>query len=205
VSAVRAAVPCRSARVFGQRVCAFAISTVFATIPLRVNAVENAGFATDLSSWNNFFGHPAAWDPTDASGNPASGSARISNPFPGNGGALFVLGQCEVAIPNQSYRFGARAQLLAGSAPGVAAEIVASFHLSSDCSDTPLVSHFGSGSYATTWERITGFAPANAQAGSIRVWIALSKEAGVDSVESARFDDVFLTLTPVFRDGFESP
>ena len=205
MSVVPIALPYRSERIVGHRFGALAISILFAALPLRVNAVENAGFATDLSSWNNFFGHPAEWDPADASGNPASGSARISNPFPGNGGALLVLGQCEVAIPNQAYRFGARAQLLAGSSPGVAAEIVASFHLSSDCSDAQLISHFGTGSYATTWEPITGFAPANAQAGSIRVWIALSKEAGVDSVESARFDDVFLTPTPVFRDGFESP
>jgi hypothetical protein len=188
-----------------RRIRALVALAALTALPLSAQAVENAGFATDLSSWNNFYGHPAQWDPADASGNPASGSARISNPFPGNGGALLVLGQCEVAIPNQSYRFGARAQLLAGSSPGVAAEVVASFHLSSDCSDSQLISHFGTGSLATTWERITGFAPANAQAGSIRIWIALSKEAGVDSVESARFDNVFLTPMPVFRDGFESP
>jgi hypothetical protein len=205
VSATCLAVPSRSARIVAQRVRALAIPIALAALPARAHAVENAGFATDLSSWNNFFGHPAEWDPADASGNAASGSARISHPFPGNGGALLVLGQCELAIPNQSYRFGARAQVLEGAPAGVAAEIVASFHLSSDCSDKPLVNHFGTGSYATTWERISGFAPANAQAGSIRIWIALSKEAGVDSVESARFDDVFLTPTPLFRDGFESP
>ena len=173
------------------------------SIPGAAFALDNAGFDTDLSVWSNLFNRPVRWDPADASGDPASGSALVDNPFPGNGGAMIALLQCEVVIPNQTYRFGTRAQMLPDAPAGATAEVIASFFMSSDCSDAPLVTYFGASTAATDWNRISGQALANPDAGSIRVSLAVGKEAGVDELASARFDDVFLTMTPLFRSGFE--
>jgi hypothetical protein len=173
--------------------------------PSQAQSLANAGFDTDLAAWSNPFDRPVAWDPLDATGDPDSGSARVSHPLPGNGGIALALGQCMPVLANQRYRVGAWAQLVAEPPPNVTGELIVRMHATADCSDVAFTAYDVAYTIGTTWERIQGVVPPTALAGSLQVWLGVGKPTGVDETISARFDDVFVIPLPLFVNGFESP
>lgn len=166
--------------------------------------VLNSGFDTDLGGWSNPFARPAAWDPLDALGAPGSGSARVGNDQPGNNGTSQVLSQCVPVLPGQAYRFGALARVVPGQPALVYVRLVAQALATPDCSGDPLSSHFDSQfSTDTSWRLIGGEVPGNPSLQSIRLWLAISKPAGVNEPVFVQFDDVHLFADRIFGNGFQ--
>jgi len=199
-----------------------------ATVPLLVAsalaaAAPLAAFDGGMLVNGDFFGSTSSWlhtNPTtgalsyqgvDATGEPGSGSARITNYAPINFAGDDAY-QCVTGIlPGESYSFGGQIYIVTNDARTGYATIHVSFHETSNCSTAPLPG--GSTPQVTTatmgtFRPVRGpdvVAPQGALAAKVTLH-TLKNEA--DFVLQFHFDDVFLCAVSepceIFADDFES-
>ena len=196
-------------RVLSATRCALAslvIAGAFSTSGVAAQALVNGDFASDLDGWVDVWGRPAAWNPEDALGDPASGSAQLSWEDPGNNATRLTRAQCVQIHPGQEYRVSALGRVLPDQPPFVFVRLAAHVHDNLTC----IGEHTGDFSdpqfiQSTTWGEMSFAVPTQATDRAIRVWLAISKPLGVVEPVHVLIDDVMLTTDTIFAHGFEQP
>lgn len=154
--------------------------------------VVNGGFDTGIGSWTNPSPNFIAmsWSPTDATGNPASGSIRVTNTdthagFGGSGPT-----QCVALTPGSLANISMRIRIPSGQSGTANVAPWLAFYSGNDCTGT------GGGSIVLTvpsqfdtWEMQTSTetVPPNMHSGMLILWIGKTSDAGTFM---AYFDDV---------------
>ena len=111
-----------------------ALATVFGvTFAWGQNLVSNPSFDTDVTGWAPFAMTTIVWDPLDAHGNPASGSALVSNasttPGDASGSRQCVAG----IIGGQAYHIGADILVPSGQAETGTGELLVQWYDQPGC------------------------------------------------------------------------
>ena len=201
---------------------ALALASLVLTVPLA-RSTPLAAFDGGLLVNGDFFGSTDSWLHTnsnagamsyqgvDATGEPGSGSARITNYAPVNFAGDDAFQCIAGVVPGERYSFGGKIYIVTNDARTGYGSIHVGFHGTSNCStaslagdSSPLVSTATMGSFRT----VRGpdvVAPPGALA--VRVTLhTLKNEA--DFVLQFHFDDVFLCAASepceIFADDFES-
>jgi hypothetical protein len=164
--------------------------------------VTNGTFDSDLSGWNNAYGHPAVWDGLDANDSSSSGSVYLTNPY--SNSLLRTLRQCIPVAPNTLYVFSAQVYLPSGQMDVGGGALRPEFYDNANCSGSGSAQYSDTVGVEDTWETasLEFTSPANAVA--VGFWLAV--ESGDNPPLSVHFDEVSMVLgdTLIFEDGFES-
>jgi len=148
-----------------------------------LSSVANGGFDTGLGSWTN----PApsyvtmSWSPTDATGNPASGSVLVSNSYKDPVGAGTGPTQCVAVTPGSLANISARMRVPSVQSGAGSASIGLYFYAGSNCNGTYYSYIWVAGpSQLDTWETRTGTGavPAGAHSGSLVLWTGKTSNTG---------------------------
>lgn len=191
------------------RSCALASLVIAGTLAVsEVGAQElvNGDFASDLAGWVDVWGRPAAWNPEDALGDPASGSAQLSWEDPGNNATRLTRAQCVQIHPGRHYQLSALGRVLPDQPPFVFVRLVAHVHDNPTCSGE-YTAEFSDPRFiqSTTWDAMGFVVRTQTTDRAIRVWLAISKPSGAIDPVHVLIDDVMLTTETLFADGFDLP
>ena len=168
------------------------------------NLVLNADFDTDVTEWSTFTTATIDWSPMDADGNPASGSAVVTN-LSDTAGDSTGARQCIDGISEgTSYLFAVDILLPGGQSETGYADLFVQWNDEPGCSG-----YLGSAfsphvSIATpdVWYRVSDMAQAPAGAESARVRLSVRKWE--DHGTLAVHHDTVEFEAMIFVDGFES-
>ncbi len=154
----------------------------------------NGGFDSNLVAWTNELpGFIAmSWSPADATGNPESGSVRVTNSVPAAGGAGSGPEQCVALTPGSTVSITVRMRIPPGQSATATVNPQVYAHPSGDCSGS---SSAGQGlsmrgpSLPDTWETQTAMwtVPPGIHSAKLMLWISKTTAAGTFT---AYFDDV---------------
>jgi len=188
------------------RFAALALAAVFpAPFAWGQNLVFNPTFDTDVAGWSAEGTSSIVWDSLDADGNPASGSALVTNlsttANDSTGARQCVDGLTEATF----YRFAADILVPGGQSETGHAHLLAQWYGGPGCGggQVGLVDTFGiSTSTPDVWytDSVTAEAPAGTQSARLRLSIWKNEESGT---LVAHFDNVEFA-NQIFSDGFES-
>ena len=169
------------------------------------NLVVNPDFDSDVSGWSTSATASIEWDPLDAEGDPASGSALVTNR---STTALDATGawQCLDFIEAEAfYRLAAEVLVPSGQSETGYAELLVQWFDTPGCGGGQLGLNTTPGVSTSTpdaWYLDAGVVEAPAATQSARLRLSVLKIEDSGSLE-AHFDNVeFVEL--VFFDGFES-
>lgn len=186
------------------------LAGVFVPIQAKAagNLLINSDFDADLTGWDNPLARPAQWQPVDAGGDPASGSAHLINDTPvGNDGTLLILSQCMPATAGHVYAFGADLQLPPGQPEFTTAGVFLISYSSGDCSLGELNFQGATLSATSGWQSVSGELATSPDTQSLILTLGVSKPGSVTVETKAYFDRVYLVDLDddvVFANGFES-
>lgn len=156
------------------------------------NLINNPGFDTDLSDWDNPQARSALWSDLDSSNSPASGSALIANTGAGNNTTQLVLSQCLPASGSTEYRWGGQASVPGMQPEFVSARILILIHDTADCSGSALQVESVGSADVDAWELVGESIISDSATQSIRLGLGIFKPSGVDNEVSGYFDNIFL-------------
>jgi len=154
--------------------------------------LTNPGFATDLSDWSNENNRPAIWNSRDASNDPASGSAQLTNVGVSNGGVPLTLSQCHRVNAATEYGYGGNVLVPANQPVDTSAQIFILSFASTDCSDTSVQVDAIASVAVETWLAIGGTLFTANGVSSIRISLGVLKPGGESADAQALFDDIYL-------------
>jgi hypothetical protein len=165
------------------------------------NLASNGGFDLGLTGWRVTGEGTASASPDDVAGDPASGSALLSNALPDAGTRTHPIDQC-VALPGAGeYEVTGSARVDPAQPPGRATVAVLRY-AGPDCTGSLIG---GAGQFVTrsaTWAA-TGFRVTMPDGGSLLLRIGVDKP-GAGGTLVVQVDAVSVVRTPqVFSDGFE--
>lgn len=171
--------------------------------------IANGHFDHDISGWdlNSFVPEPnARWVSEDALGDPTSGSAELDNIGLGNNATQLGLALCLPASAGLPYEAGAMARMTTPTTDGLPM-ITVTAHDTPNCTTSPpLHTSWLTFGFVHEWtESVQSFV---APAGTIRlrIFVGVTKSAGVTETLSARFDKIYLLGDDtLFQDRFELP
>ena len=161
------------------------------TAQAQTELLSNPGFAMDLSGWSNLNNRPAQWDAADASSNPASGSALLTNVGTSNGAIPLALSQCIRVSTATEYGFGATVRVAPGQPADTTAYVFVQTYQASDCSGNAIQSE-SIGSVATDWLSTGRTLFTTNDTSSIRLSLGVGKPSGETGDAVAYFDDAYL-------------
>lgn len=170
------------------------------------NLVFNPDFDTDVSGWTAEPEVSIAWSAVDASLDPSSGSAEVTNSVAGpNDGR--GMSQCLdiVVVEGAEYDFGGKALIPDAQARTGSAQVGLRWYGDSNC----MGSTVGPQPRRSTdtigaWIELSALAEI-APAGAVSVeYVAFPSKVEAGGSLVAHFDDLYFPITPPFADGFES-
>lgn len=171
-----------------------------------VTLVENGGFDESLSGWTVMWDRPAAWDAQDASGDPLSGSAVLTNNMAtGNNAFMGILQQCLPVTGGETLVFGAHAQTPAGQPYDNIAGVLVYTYSGDVCVGDALQAASAISGAPGPWQALQGSLDVDPAARRAAIILAVGKPAGVTGPTLAAFDNVFAVAfgDVLFADGFE--
>lgn len=167
------------------------------------NLVQNPGFDGNTTGWV-VYSDPnvlAEYSAEDASGDPSSGSASVTNYHPSGGTAVDGFSQCVPVVENVEYRFAAQVKIAAGQGSTGDGGITVYWYDSPAC-DTYISGLSVASDVTGNWTPVSDFQIAPAGAESAKVFVKVFKLDAGGSL-NALVDDV--VVEPVlFQDGFET-
>jgi hypothetical protein len=180
---------------------------LFIAMPLRAqNLVLNAGFASDLGSWDlfPFFGLTQQWAFDDAGGDINSGSIQGSLPANAPFRILKYASQCIEVQPSTSYAFGGKIFLPASTTPfGAYATVIVDVYSGAHCTVSFTIPGIVAMnvSQVETWT-LTGASFVTGPGDqSILLTLRVSAPSGVSL--TSNFDDIYLREDDtIFHNGF---
>lgn len=186
--------------------CGAVIVLALVTAPLGADAqtLVNQTFDLDVSGWTAWGDASLAWDPLDAAGSPASGSAFVTNLATTPHGATGAY-QCVDGVQEGHWLgFGAQVLIPDGQAGTGDAYLLIQWYSAAACQVQ--ISNFSTSS--VLWSTPDVFRPVSgwqvAPAGAISARVTLSIRRGdVTGTIAANFDDVYL-IDALFFDDFET-
>ncbi len=183
-------------------ISALIMATVAAANVSAGNLVQNPGFDGDITDW---FLHSdpnmeVEYSTEDASGNPASGSASVTNHHP-EAATVKGLSQCISVVEGFEYRIGA--EIMVPSGQGIAGFGGVTVYWYGDPGCSSYITGLLVNSDVTgAWTSVVDYRTAPSGAQSARVYVTVHK-ADVGGSLNALADDV--GFEPVlFHSGFES-
>jgi hypothetical protein len=171
---------------------ALAFATVWSSLPAATplqaqNLLANPTFDTGLAGWDVASVLPSSfvgWQPVDADGSPASGSARAAL-RPGSPGALPAFSQCVAVAANMTYALAAKVRANAGDWAPVAFDV----YSNPNCTGTRIASgEFPLTGTPAAWKGVGGLVVTPAAAVSVRVKLSAQTSSGFND-ES--WDDIY--------------
>lgn len=176
--------------------CLFLV--VNAAAAANPNLVRNPGFAVDLSHWTwdpRYVqgGGADEWSPLDASGEPGSGSLKLTVSVVRRARQLL---QCISTEPGRIYEFGAKAYYPPEHVGGFAMLAYVEYE-TPNC--TGAYKGFGELAMPLSqetgiWHSLSAIPPISPSAGSFQAILGLARST--PGTSSAHFDDVFVRLVP---------
>lgn len=155
------------------------------------NLLENPGFETDFTGWDQYFGRIGEWSSEDADNSGSSGSALLGNEGTSDGVVPLVLNQCLPAQAGQEYQFGGDVRVPAGQPSGTSAYIFVYPFTNSDCAGD-LGTFQNTGNSSGNWVSIDSVITTGAGVQSILFAIGVFKPQGETADAEAYFDNLFL-------------
>ncbi len=155
------------------------------------NLLDNPGFATDFTGWDQYPGRIGEWSSEDADGSGSSGSALLGNEGTSDGVVPLVLNQCLPVQAGQEYQFGGDVRVPAGQPSGTAAYIFAYPYTNSDCAGA-LGTFKNTGSSSGDWVSRQSTITTGAGVQAILFAIGVFKPNGETADAEAYFDNLFL-------------
>ncbi len=170
------------------------------------NLVFNPDFDTDVSGWTAEAEVSIAWSANDASLDPSSGSAEVTNSVAGANNGRGVNQCVDIAVvEGAAYDFGGKALIPDAQARTGSAQVGLRWLAGPGCAGSTVGNQprRETGTLGTWVELSSTEQIAPAGAASVLFLAFPSKvEAGGSLV--AHFDDLYFRNTPLFADGFES-
>jgi hypothetical protein len=160
--------------------------------------LTNGAFDTNIAGWTSV-GLALAWSPTDADGNPASGSAVVTNTAANAGFGGDWISQCVAVQAGNALTLGGRSFISSAQATTGIVHLEAYFFAGASCSGTSLGyfwTPLGGEAWVTDrWNSMdaTGPVPAGALSASIEVQVT-KREAG--GAFTAYLDDLSVVQSP---------
>lgn len=155
------------------------------------NLLENPGFESDFTGWDQYFGRIGEWSSEDADGSASSGSALIGNEGTSDGVVPLVLNQCLSVQAGQEYQFGGDVRVPAGQPSGTSAYIFVNPFTNSDCVGD-LNAFETTGSSSGNWVSVDSAITTGAGVQSMLFAIGVFKPNGETADAEALFDNLFL-------------
>ncbi len=159
------------------------------------NYLTNGGFDEDLSVWVNTWDRRGEWDPLDAAGDPASGSALLYNEGESNGATPLVLDQCVRFGGAQSLEWGGQVRIPSDQPNGTTPNIFFLTFPEDNCGGSFLQLENVGTQTVGDWVAINNQVITDPATASIRISLGLSKPNGETATASSYFDDVYLRRT----------
>jgi hypothetical protein len=168
------------------------------------NLVSNPSFDTDVIGWTPFAMTTIVWDSLDAYGNPASGSALVSNASTTPGDATGSRQCVEGILGGQAYHIGADILVPGGQAETGAGELLVQWYDQPGCGG--FLGLVSSSEIPTStpdvWYTVSVISEAPPGTVAARFRLTVEKNEASGSLD-AHFDNVVLEPL-LFGDGFES-
>lgn len=158
----------------------------------QTNLLDNPGFETDFTGWDQYFGRVGEWSSEDADGSPGSGSALLGNEGTSNGIVPLVLNQCISVQAGQEYQFGGEVRVPPGQPSGTAAYIYAYPYTNADCAGPLGAFESATASSNGEWESGDSSITTGAGVQSILFAIGVFKPNGETADAEAYFDNLYL-------------
>ena len=171
------------------------------TAQAQTNAIENPGFDSNFSGWEQFFGRIGEWSSEDADGSGSSGSALLSNEGTSDGVVPLVLHQCIAVQAGQQYMFGGDILVPNGQPAGTAGYIFVEPFLNSTCNGSAEAFFSAGSGPAGDWGSTSNSVTAGTGILSMRVSMGVFKPNGETADAQAYFDNIYF-LVPNQPEGF---
>lgn len=169
------------------------------------NLVSNPGFDTDITGWSTGETATVQWDCIDADGNPASGSALVTNlsttANDATGARQYITG----ITGGEYYKIFADTLIPSGQSATGRANLLVQWYDQANCTgqvglfSTPWVTDSTPDVWLPTFG--TALAPASAQCARLRLTVWKDQDSGT---LDAHFDNVGFAKDQVFADSFEA-
>ncbi len=191
----------------GVQIAALALAAILVAVaPLAEgqNLVFNADFDSDVAGWNPFPLASIVWDPLDSTGNPASGSALVSNNSTTAGDGTGAWQCIDGLVGGLTYRIAADIMVPSGQSNTGSAYLLVQWYSQPGCygslgllSGPEVTTSMPDVWYSTV---DSGEAPPGTQSARLRLNILKGEDWGsLDaSFDAAWFEEI------LFYDGFES-
>ena len=160
--------------------------------PAQDNLLENPGFDSDFSGWDQYFGRIGEWSSEDADGSGTSGSALIGNEGTSDGVIPLVLNQCLGVQAGEQYQFGGEVRVPPGQPSGTAAYIFAYPFTNSSCAGDLGTFENVTGASNGNWVSADSTIAVGAGVQSILFAIGVFKPQGETADAEAYFDNLYL-------------
>lgn len=160
------------------------------------NLLANPGFATNLSGWSVLSDPPAssvAWNSLNASGNPGSGSARITNQHPSATTAVGPISQCVSVVGGGGYTLSAQFYLPPGQSRTGFGQALLYWYTGAGCASGPSLGGAFNVSTVGVWLTTGGVVTAPNGAHSARLSLRLQKQEGGGALQ-VHADNVIMQL-----------
>ncbi len=165
--------------------------------------VQNPGFEGSTTGWT-LISDPnvvTAYSTADAANDPASGSASVTNIYPGPGTAVTGYSQCVPITGGTEYKTGATVRIASGQGVSGDGGVTVFWFLNPSC-DSYLSGYSVHSGVTGAWTPTIDFRTAPAAAQSAVINLNVFKDDGGGSLDALIDDVVFEPV--LFRDGFEN-